>query len=79
MVNHEVAKRMEDMAALILKAPVERREECFALIAAEAELPDEAVQHLREYVFFYHMFTDGRFYKAVEQITCELYCAGLNQ
>jgi hypothetical protein len=77
MMNPEVMKRMEDMAALILKIPVERREEAFAVLAAE--LPEEAVQHFREFVFLYHMFTDNRFYKAVEQTVCEMYCASINQ
>lgn len=77
MMNTEAMKRMEDMAALILKIPVERREEAFSLLAAE--LPEEAVQHFREFVFLYHMYTDNRFYKAVEQTVCEMYCANINQ
>lgn len=78
-MNAEVAKRMEDMAALILKITAERREEAFELLAKEAELPEEAIQHFREYVFYYHMFTDQRFYKAVEQTVCAMYCEGLNK
>lgn len=78
-MNAEVAKRMEDMAALILKIPAERREEAFELLAREAGLPAEAIQHLREYVFYYHMFTNRRFYKAVEQTVCAMYCESLNK
>lgn len=78
MMSPEVMKRMEDTAAMILKIPVERREEAFELLA-ENGMPEEAVQHFREFVFFYHMFTDSRFYKAVEQTVYELYCAGINQ
>ena len=78
-MNAEVAKRMEDMAALILKIPAERREEAFELLAKEADLPEEAIQHFREYVFYYHMFTDYRFYKKVEQTVCAMYCEGLNK
>ena len=66
-MNTEIAKRMEDMAALILKIPAERREEAFELLAKEADIPEEAIQHFREYVFYYHMFTSPHFYKAVEQ------------
>ena len=78
-MNAEVAKRMEDMAALILKIPAERREEAFELLAKEADLPAEAIQHFREYVFYYHMFTDQRFYKAVEQTVCAMYCENLKK
>lgn len=78
-MNAEVAKRMEDMAALILKIPAERREEAFDLLAKEANLPEEAIQHFREYVFYYHMFTDQRFYKAVEQTVCAMYCESLSK
>ncbi len=78
-MNAEVAKRMEDMAALILKIPAERREEAFELLANEAELPEEAIQHFREYVFYYHMFIDSRFYKAVEQTACAMYCESLRK
>lgn len=77
MMNPEAMKRMEDMAELILKIPVERREEAFAVLAAE--LPEEAVQHFREFVFLYHMHTDRRFYKAVEQTVYEMYMDGLKQ
>lgn len=78
-MNAEVAKRMEDMAALILKIPAERREEAFELLAKEGGLPEEAIQHFREYVFYYHMFTNQRFYKAVEQTVFAMYCEGLNK
>lgn len=78
-MNTEVAKRMEETAALILKIPPERREEAFELLAKEGGLPDEAVQHFREYVFFYHMFTDQRFYKVVEQTVCAMFLEGLNR
>ena len=78
-MNAEVAKRMEDMAALILKIPAERREEAFELLAKEADLPEEAIQHLREYVFYYHMFTDHRFYKAVEKTVCAMYCESVTK
>lgn len=78
-MNAEVAKRMEDMAALILKIPAEHREEAFELLAKEAGLSEEALQHFREYVFYYHMFTDSRFYKAVEQTVCAMYCESLNK
>jgi hypothetical protein len=78
-MNAEVAKRMEDMAALILKIPEERREEAFELLATEAALPEEAIQHFRKYVFYYHMFTNHRFYNAVEQTVCAMYCEGLNK
>lgn len=78
-MNAEVAKRMEDMAALILKLPAERREEAFELLAKEADLPEAAIQHFREYVFYYHMFTDQRFYKAVEQTVCALYLESMNK
>ena len=60
-MNAEVAKRMEEMAEMILRIPVDRREEAFGLLAEVAELPEEAVQHFREYVFLYHMFTDPSF------------------
>lgn len=78
-MNAEIAKRMEDMAALILKIPAERREEAFELLAKEAELPQEAIQHFREFVFYYHMFTEKRFYKAVEQTVCAMYCENINK
>ena len=78
MMNPEVMKRMEDTAAMILKIPAERREEAFALLA-ENGMPEEAVQHFREYVFYYHMFTDPRFYKAVEQTVYRMYMDGLKQ
>ena len=77
MMNAEIAKRMEDMAELIIKIPAERREEAFELLAREANLPEEAIQHFREYVFFYHMFTNNRVYKAVEQTVCSMYMEGM--
>lgn len=76
-MNTEAAKRMEEMAEMILRFPVERREEAFELLAKEGGLPAEAVQHFREYVFLYHMFTDPRFYKKVEQTVCAMYCESL--
>ena len=78
-MNAEVAKRMEEMAEMILRIPAERREEAFELLAEAGGLSEEAVQHFREYVFFYHIFTDSRFYKAVEQTVCAMYCEGLNK
>lgn len=78
-MNAEVAKRMEETAEMILRIPVERREEAFELLAKEGGLPEEAIQHFREYVFYYHMFTNPRFYKAVEQTVCAMYLETLNK
>ena len=75
-MNHEAMKRMEDMAAMILKLPVERREEAFAMLA-DCGMNEEAIQHFQEYVFYYHMFTDPRFYKAVEQTVCGMFMESL--
>lgn len=73
-IDAEVVKKMEETASLILKIPVERREEAFELLAKEGGLPEEAIQHFREYVFYYHMFTETRFYKQVEQAVFSIYC-----
>lgn len=78
MMNPEAMKRMEDMAAMILKFPAERREEAFAVLADNG-MTEEEVQRFREYVFYYHMFTDPRFYKAVEQTVYGMYMDGLKR
>lgn len=67
MIDTVAAKRMEETAKMILKMPEENREAAYELLKQIGGMTDEQVQGFREYVFYYRMFTDHRFYKAVEQ------------
>lgn len=71
MMNPEAMKHTEDMAAMILSCPEERREECYEILKSEAGLSEAEIQHFQEYVFYYRLFTDNRFYKAVEKAVGE--------
>ena len=79
MMNPEAMKRMKDMAAVILSCPEERREECYEILKSEAGLSEAEIQHFREYVFYYRLFTDNRFYKAVEKAIGERLYKEFNQ
>lgn len=71
MMNPEAMKRMEDMAEMILRVPAYRRDKAYQLLKEEAGWSDEDLQHFCEFVFYYHLFTDTRFYKAVEKAVGE--------
>ena len=79
MMNAEAAKRMEETAKKILSIPEENCEEAYQLMKEIFGMTDEQVQGFREYVFYYRMFTDNRFYKAVEQTVGAMYLENLNK
>lgn len=79
MIDVATAKRMEETAKMILRMPEENREEAYELMKQVGGMTDEQVQGFREYVFYYRMFTDNRFYKAVEQTVCAMYLENLSK
>ena len=65
-MNIEAMTAAEKFAQTVLKLPIEKQNEYFAMLPSFG-LTAEEVQSLQKYVSLYHMFTDETFYKKVRE------------
>ena len=71
----EALTRMETFAKECLKLFPEQREAFFVEMVNDGLLTAEEAAGLSEYICYFRMFTDQRYYKAMKQTVGEMVCA----
>lgn len=71
-INIEVMKRMETFAQKALTLFPEDREACFQKMIQDGILTTDEAKWLGEYVCWYRLMTDNRYYKTVQSVVGEM-------
>lgn len=76
-MNAVAAERMENFAREVLKLSPEMQVEFFNNMVASGLMTADEAEGLKQYVALYHMFTDQRYYKAIEAGVLAMYAGSL--
>lgn len=78
-VNVTALARMEEFARDVLRLKPEKRDAYFAGLVESGIVTQEESDGLAQYVMLYRMFTDQRYYKAIQNATFEMYMKNLEE
>ena len=70
-INVEAIAAAEDFAKKVLSLPIEAQGELWKTLPGLG-FTDEEIQGLQKYVALFHMFTDNRYYKAIQTAVGEM-------
>ena len=79
MMDIEALARMEAFAKECLKLFPEQREMFFQEMVTTGLMTAEQAEGLREYVCYFRLFTDNRYYKMVERAVGEMLWITFNE
>lgn len=79
IINVTAIARMEIFARDVLRLEPEKRDAFFSGLVENGIVTQEESVGLAQYVMLYRMFTDQRYYKAIQSATFELYMKTLEE
>lgn len=79
VINVTALVRMETFARDVLRLEPEKRDAYFASLVENGIVTQEESDGLAQYVMLYRMFTEERYYKAIQNATFEVYMKTLEE
>lgn len=73
VINVSALEKMETFARGVLMLKPEKRDAYFASLVENGVVTQEESDGLAQYVMLYRMFTDQRYYKAIQNASFEMY------
>ena len=78
-INVSALAKMETFARDVLRLTPEKRDAYFVGLVENGIVTQEERDGLAQYVMLYRMFTDQRYYKAIQNATLEMYMKTLEE